>query len=405
MGGYFGKMKKVFFDKTENTGCIGIFIRGAKVIPAGTTVYSMSVKDKSAEYQKYADEYDIHFIFDDKLPVIDFYTIPQIDIFATDSVGGFFGTVGQTTDIDANAPICYIDREHKCFMIADNGRSFINSAADWRKNKTPDEKVMFFASRPEAEKRYEFVYSYELVLNKIAKEYQKILKEKLTGIYVHGSVAFGCFNWEESDIDFIVVVKDMLSLPEKENLIKTLLDLSEAAPPRGLEMSVVLDKYCDPFVYPTPFELHFSNRYLERCRQDLKEYCKDMHGSDKDLAAHFTVIRKVGKVLCGENIPAVFGEVPGEDYLDSIKCDVEDAVNEIKENPVYMILNLCRVLAFTEEGIVISKKQGGEWGVLNLPEDYRPVVEKALQSYCRGGIFKEEEEKLESFAEYMTGRI
>lgn len=284
----------------------------------------------------------------------------EIETSATDGKNGGFGAVGRMPDVDENSPVCYMDSDH-----------------------------VFIAA----------------ILNKIAGEYQEILKDKLTGIYVHGSIAFGCFNWEESDIDFVVVVKDMLSPEEKEKLIMVLLDWDKAAPHGGFEMSIVLERYCNPFIYPTPFELHFSNRHKERCKQDLKKYCEGMHGLDKDLAAHFTVIRKVGKVLCGKNIPDVFGKVPREDYLDSIKCDVSDAVNEITKEPVYMILNLCRILAFTEENAVISKKQGGEWGMRNLPKIRVPVVRKALQSYCGSGIFREEEKQLKSFAEYMTKRI
>lgn len=400
-----GKKKQVFLDRTENSGCTGVFIRGAEVIPAGTTVYSMSVKDKNAEYQKYADEYDIHFIFDDKLPIIDFYTIPQVDIFAADSKGGLFGTVGQMTDMEGQARICYIDSNRECYSIADNGIDFLQSASEWKKRMIPDKEIRFFKSKTEAIKKYEFIRSYDFILNKIAVKYQEILKDKLTGIYVYGSIAFDCFNWEVSDIDFIVVIKDTLSLSEKEGLIKILLELDGAAPPKGFEMSVVLNKYCNPFVYPTPFELHFSNMHKEEFRQDIKACCERMHGLDKDLAAHFTVIQTAGKVLCGEDISAVFGKVPGDAYLDSIKHDVKDAVNEITENPVYMILNLCRVLAFIEEGMVISKKQGGEWGILNLPEVYGPVVKKALRSYCNGSVFREEGNLLKSFAEYMTERL
>ena len=72
---------------------------------------------------------------------------------------------------------------------------------------------------------------------------------------------------------------------------------------------------CDPFVYPTPFELHFSNAHRESCKKDLFSYCRDMHGTDRDLAAHFTVIRKAGFALCGTDAASLFGEVPEEAYL------------------------------------------------------------------------------------------
>ena len=239
------------------------------------------------------------------------------------------------------------------------------------------------------------------VLNQIEDAYRRILEDALTGIYVHGSIAFGCFCWENSDIDFIVVINKEITHGQKRELIQTLLDLDAQAPQKGLEMSVVLEKYCNPFVYPTPFELHFSNAHRERCRKDLEEYCRTMHGEDKDLAAHFTVIRKAGITLCGKEIFAVFGEVPKEAYLDSIKGDVENAQSDILDDPVYIILNVCRVIAFIEEGLVLSKEQGGKWGMRNLPETFRPMIGKALQSYRGNGVFREEEENLRSFAESL----
>lgn len=127
------------------------------------------------------------------------------------------------------------------------------------------------------------------LLNQISLEYQNILGRRLVGIYVHGSLAFGCYRRERSDIDFLAVTRDPPAPAEKEALIDALLKLENDWPAKGIEMSVVLKKYCANFVYPTPFELHFSKMYTERCRQDRKTFCRAMHGTDRDLAAHFTV--------------------------------------------------------------------------------------------------------------------
>lgn len=234
------------------------------------------------------------------------------------------------------------------------------------------------------------------LLEKIKEAYQEILAEKLVGIYVHGSVAFGCFRWEMSDIDFLVVVKDGLKQEEKEALISELLTLDAYAPQKGFEMSVVLEEVCKPFVYPTPYELHFSNSYREQFKQDLKGLCETLHGVDKDLAAHFTVIKAAGFPLCGPAVEEVFGEVPKENYLDSLIYDIENADKEIGENPVYFILNLCRVLAYLEEGLVLSKKQGGEWGAKQLPKDYRGLVAAALNAYTKDAEWGPTGEALEA---------
>ena len=149
-------MKKVYIDQTSNT-CTAVFVRDAQVISAGATIYSMPVKDKNSEYQRYAEEYDIHFIFDDHVPQLDFYTIPQVDIFATDSAGGYIGSLGQSTDLSSDAPICYIDRNRRCFRIAQNGREFISHAADWKTRLTPCTDVEFYASLSNARETHEFL--------------------------------------------------------------------------------------------------------------------------------------------------------------------------------------------------------------------------------------------------------
>lgn len=241
------------------------------------------------------------------------------------------------------------------------------------------------------------------LLQRVCDEYRRILGKKMVGFYVHGSIAFGCFTWGTGDIDFLVVVDAPLAQREKEALIRVLLALTPDAPPKGFEMSVVLRDVCDPFQYPTPFELHFSNTHKARAEADLPAYCRGMHGEDPDLAAHFTVIRHVGERLFGAEIADVFGDVPRACYVDSILADVGDAAQDILTNPVYITLNLCRVLACLEDGAVLSKQQGGQWGLAHLPQGYHPLLQSALEAY-EGAAFTETA-LLTSFAEDMLWRI
>lgn len=245
----------------------------------------------------------------------------------------------------------------------------------------------------------------EEILCQIAEEYGRILGENLVGIYVHGSLAFGCFHWEKSDIDFLVVTKEAPTPTEKIELMETLLKLEPEGPQKGLEMSVVLEENCRNFVYPTPFELHFSKAHTESCKKDVKAYCQNMNGTDRDLAAHMTVIRAVGRVLCGKEIGEVFGAIPESAYMDSIQSDIAEAENDIIEDPVYVTLNLCRVLAYRREHLVLSKEQGGAWGIRNLPDCYLPVIRSALNTYSRGEGFSCDEKTRKAFAEYMRKQI
>jgi streptomycin 3"-adenylyltransferase len=242
-------------------------------------------------------------------------------------------------------------------------------------------------------------------LQHIKTSYEAILGENLVGIYVHGSIAFGCFDPCVSDIDFLVVLDEPPTVAQKMKLLQTLLDLTPHCPKKGLEMSVVLARHCRPFVYPTPYEFHFSNAHIARAQRDPEEYCTDFHGIDKDLAAHFTVTRAIGQTLCGKPIDAVFGAVPRECYLDSIRYDVENASEDIAENPVYVILNLCRVVAYLRDGLVLSKKTGGEWGLAQLPPHYHAILQSALAAYAMGVPYQHDLTAEQRFATEMLAEI
>lgn len=243
------------------------------------------------------------------------------------------------------------------------------------------------------------------LINEFVNRSKDILKENLVGIYLHGSSVMGCFNPEKSDIDLIIVVDDKMSDITKKAYMDMVVKLNSYAPAKGIEMSIVRKKVCDPFVYPTPFELHFSAMHLKWYEDNPEDYILKMNGTDKDLAAHFTIIGKRGKCLFGLPIEDVFAEVPKADYLDSIWNDIAEAPEEITENTMYLTLNLVRVLAFAKDGLVLSKKEGGEWGLKNIPEEYHRLIEDALSEYGSSVVPKYDKELSVKYAEYMLESI
>ena len=152
-------MRKVYLDTTQADMCISVYVNDAEVVLAGASVNAMSVKHKNSEYQKFAEKYDVHFIFADDVPKVDFYTVPMVDIFAVDSAGGYVGSVGQLTDLEADIPVCYIDKEKKCYLIAVNGKEFLENVYQWKKNLVPYSEIEFLKSLEEAKEKFEFVGS------------------------------------------------------------------------------------------------------------------------------------------------------------------------------------------------------------------------------------------------------
>ena len=222
------------------------------------------------------------------------------------------------------------------------------------------------------------------LMQKIKDRYATLLSENLVGIYLHGSLAAGCFHWEVSDIDFLVVVRQPMAIEKKIALVETLYSLLEEAPPKGFEMSVLLEENCQNPVFPVPYELHFSSRWIQDYERSPRSFCERMHGEDIDLTAHILNLHTFGISVLGPSVARVFGQVKRMDALCAIRQDTADSGEHLHEQPVYYVLNLCRALAYLREEAVFSKRQGGEWGLKNLPHAHQAVIQAALNAYQHG---------------------
>lgn len=242
------------------------------------------------------------------------------------------------------------------------------------------------------------------ILAKIIEICKETIHEQLVGIYLHGSLAMHCFNEDKSDIDFIIVVKQ-ISEKQKLFLLKQMLTLDKQITGKGLEFSVVNEEVCQHFIYPTPFLTHYSRMHTKWLENHPHDYVKQMKGVDEDLAAHFTIIKQRGISLYGKAILEVFGEIEDKYYLDSILLDINNATEDILENPIYIILNVCRVYAFIKNHVYLSKLEGGQWGIKYLNEAYHPIIQEALSCYCSRNDMQIEKKEFVEFARDLLIKI
>jgi hypothetical protein len=241
------------------------------------------------------------------------------------------------------------------------------------------------------------------LLSKLVDCLRAELGSNLVGIYLHGSLAMGCFNPQVSDIDFLTVVHEPLDLETKQDVVGSLVRLNEAAPRKGLEMSVVTARQARYVTYPPSFELHFSSTWFRRY-QDGRASLDAVTG-DADLAAHFVITRARGIVLWGKPIVQVFGDVPDEYYTASILQDAEEVLTDMTSHPVYNVLNLCRVLAFLREHKLTSKLEGGEWALEHLGDQYRSIIEQAVEEYTGQRSAPWDENLLRAFGQYLENEL
>lgn len=208
---------------------------------------------------------------------------------------------------------------------------------------------------------------------------KEILGPLYVGTYFHGSLRLGSFYPETSDLDFIIVVKDSLENSIKKKLCDRMIQYRDLFPRRGFEFSVVLLKYCQHFIYPTPYELHLSDMHLTAYQKDPLHLLHTKGKTDFDLASHFHVINIPYPSLdYGMPSSDVFAPIPMDLVIRSHLKDIQDMENNASKHPAYVILNLCRFYALVTKGLTLSKYQGGLWGLEHLDSTYHEIIQQAL---------------------------
>ncbi len=219
-------------------------------------------------------------------------------------------------------------------------------------------------------------------VNRLVEAIEEAVGVNLEGIYLHGSLAMGCFNPNSSDLDIIVMTQDGMNVNTKRMIIEKLLALSKQ--PCPIEISFLCKDHLQPWKFPTPFDLHYSEMWRESNMNQLKNqewrnWNREIY-KDPDLAAHITVILNRGICLYGRSIEEVFPPVPQKDYLASILLDYNDARENVREKPIYAVLTFCRIIYFVLEKGVASKREGALWGMKRFPK-FSSIIENALSVY------------------------
>lgn len=229
----------------------------------------------------------------------------------------------------------------------------------------------------------------------IISHIHSILNDNLVGIYLHGSLAMDSFRLGLSDIDLISVVKEHLSSEQKSRIIGYLNKTREKEKP--VELSVFLEEVLQDLRYPIDVELRYD--YPDNIFENEP---------DKEVLAHLYETKERGFRIWGRPISEVFQKIPAKYYLLSIVDDLKYTRKYLLENPTYWALNACRIMAFIKEKKELSKLEGGQWGIKNLPQKYHNLIKQAMSCY-QTGVNKYQiswnKEELEDFANCIISEI
>ena len=165
----------------------------------------------------------------------------------------------------------------------------------------------------------------------------RLIGGSIVGIYLHGSIAFGCTRPASRDIDLLVVTRERLRGGDKRRLLLLLLERSLS--PCCIEVTFLAETQLRPWRHPCAYDLHYGEDWRERINQALYNgglAQLERHDSrDIYLAPHITNTVQRGRCLFGRPAAEVFPTVPPEDYEDFLIQHLEWALESVPHFPVY----------------------------------------------------------------------
>jgi predicted nucleotidyltransferase len=219
--------------------------------------------------------------------------------------------------------------------------------------------------------------SINAILNRLLKNIQGLLGKSFTGLYLHGSLAYGDFNPLTSDVDFLVVTDGNLPI-ETFSALKEMhagLFASAGAWSQKLEGAYIPKnelRHHDPAHGPIPWlgvDGHFALETL---------------GSDWILQRW--ILREKGIVVSGPPLRDLIDPVSPDNLREAVRGSLRGWWSPPFPSPerflsceyqAYAILTMCRSLYVLEHGRVASKPEAARWAMGMLEGPWRPLISSA----------------------------
>jgi streptomycin 3"-adenylyltransferase len=224
---------------------------------------------------------------------------------------------------------------------------------------------------------------------------REILGDNVVGIYLHGSAVLGGLR-ESSDLDVITVVQRPLTKAEKGRLGAVLAKISKN--PRPLDFDLLVRSEIRPWRYPPQFDFHYSEWWPGVRDRD----------TNPDLAVLITMMLAGDTPLYGPPSATVIDPVPDEDFRRSTLAAVEDAMGRrLEDDTRNVVLTLARIWTSIETGEVLSKDGAATWALERLPEEHKPVLERARELYLAGsrGQWDDLRDEVRAYVDYVSNAI
>jgi hypothetical protein len=241
------------------------------------------------------------------------------------------------------------------------------------------------------------------VLSSLSGSINDILRENLIGLYLFGSLTYGDFNLDSSDIDLIAITNEQLN-PHELKLIKQLhKNIGDQYPVwrDRLECSYTSIEMFKNILPPKEPRPYFGGGIF---------YDEAPYGNEWIINNY--LLYQYGIPLIGQDFNELTNPI---DTLEVQKACIRDLFQEWEPKmsdfewldnshyQSYLVLNLCRILYTVTEGITGSKKVSAEWAKNKFGLPWSRLITEA-QSWKYGKEMSSRNETIE-FIKFAIDQI
>ena len=235
-------------------------------------------------------------------------------------------------------------------------------------------------------------------LDQAAELVREVLGDELVGLYLFGSAVLGGLS-PTSDLDLLAVTRRPTTAEERRGLVERLLALSKR--PRHLELTIVVQSDVRPWRYPPRMDF----QYGDWLRDELERGEIPPAEPNPDLAALITMTLLHGRPLAGPPPADVLAPVPHEDLVRAGVDGIDGILGDLDGDTRNVLLTLARIWSTAETGEIRSKDAAADWAIPQLPEEHRPVLERARDGYRSGDFGTWDDLDVRACASYVADEI
>jgi predicted nucleotidyltransferase len=211
------------------------------------------------------------------------------------------------------------------------------------------------------------------LLELLLSEIQKILGEKLIGLYLYGSLVTGDFDNESSDIDLVAALSSDIDDRDFNHLQKMHNDFANNHKKWDDRIEVC---------YISVAALRTVKSHTSIVANISPGEPFHLKETRKDWLIDWYVVREKGITLSGLSPKTLIEPISKEEFMQAVQENTKawgewiyDMHN--RKSQAYAILTMCRTLYAYKNGEQVSKKQAALWAEKELPE-WSKLIQNAL---------------------------